>query len=397
MNSQTQPPVVIAVGYSVRALVEACCQAGLESVAVDHFGDADTRKYANGRWIEFQLSERGQLSSETRQAINAAAAEFMRAGKSPLILLAGGMESLAGAVEQLREIAPLLGPTEQQRCMLRDIEFLRDVAREVGMQTPRPEFRQIKDGNFLWKPRTSSGGLKIVRSKRPGVDTESGYWQEFVQGEQIGVSCVVDGERCQILGATSSFDAAEWPGPLEFIYRGSIGPIALSAECQSQIESLCDRIQDRIAYHGWLQFDFIRDARGVMWLLECNPRWTAGMEILLFAGSVDPVRELVLNNRFATSTRFDGREHTFDCFAKAIVYATQTINLTDALIAELGQIEGLADRPYSPQLIERGHPIATVRAGLKGEHASLFEVQHRAQLLDELRQRAEEVKSCLND
>jgi len=390
-----QPPVVFAVGYSVRALVEAFWYAGFECVAVDHFGDADTLEFANDRWIQFQSSDRGLLSSDAVNAIQTAVTEFKRARKNAVFLLSGGMENLGGAVEQLRDIAPVIGPTEEQRRALRDIEFLHGAALVAGIQTPQLQYGEVSHSGWLWKPHSSAGGLKIVRSEFAAADSDPGYWQKFIRGEQIGVSCVIDPSRCQIIGATSSFDSAEWSGPSEFVYRGSIGPIALSAECQTQIEGMCDQIRASIGFFGWLQFDFIRDDRGALWLLECNPRWTAGMEIFLFARSVNPVRELLNINYLNNSIRIEDQIGKFACFAKAIVYATTSINLTDDLIAKLEQIESLADRPHAPQLIERGHPIATVRAGLKCDQASQVEAENRTRLLEELRERASRLEACL--
>jgi hypothetical protein len=40
------------------------------------------------------------------------------------------------------------------------------------------------------------------------------------------------------------------------------------------------RIGRDLQYRGWLQADFIEDAEGRLWLLEINPRWSAGMEVL---------------------------------------------------------------------------------------------------------------------
>ena len=396
MYAQSNPSV-IAVGYSVRALVEACAHAGLESVAVDHFGDSDTRYYAKDRWIEFKITEQGRLSSDTRYALQAATTELLRAGKSVVFLLAGGMENLGGAVEQLREIASVLGPTEVQRRALRNIEFLYSIARAANLSTPQLRLGETRGSNWLWKPSASAGGLKIVRNARAGADRGSGYWQEYIRGEQIGVSCLLDHDGCRILGATSSFDAAEWLGPSEFIYRGSFGPIALSTDCHSQIECLCGHISTRTGYRGWLQFDFIRDERGALWLLECNPRWTAGMEIFLFISGANPVREILQSNNLSAwaPTRVQGGE--FACFAKAVVYATHPINLTDKLIGKLEYVEELADRPHAPQLIECGHPIATVRAGMQCDHVSQMEDLNRVRLLDKLRQRADSVAELLRN
>ena len=397
MIDSGHPPVAIAIGYSVRALIEACWYAGLECVAVDHFGDSDTRGYANDRWIELRLTERGLLLNETRHAIHATATASFRAGKKVVFVLAGGMENLGGVVEELREIAPVLGPTEHQRLALRDIAFLDDVARGAGLRTPQLRYDKVSDGGWLWKPSKSAGGLRIVRSGCAVCDLESGYWQQYIGGEQIGIFCVIGPSGCEILGATSSFDAADWPGPSEFIYRGSIGPIALTAECRSRIECMCQKIRDSIGFCGCLQFDFIRDPCGGLWLLECNPRWTAGMEICLFAGGVNPVRGLFAINNLSVSNRTVDQGGVFECYAKAIVYATQPIIVTGELIAELNRIEGVADRPFAPQLIECGHPVATVRAGLKCGDANLIFEESRTLLLDELWRRAERVKSIIGD
>ncbi len=388
-------PVVFAVGYSARALIEACWQAGFECVAVDHFGDADTRNFATNDWIELQVSEEGLLSNNTRNAIQNAVAKFHQAGKKVVFLLSGGMENWGGAVEQLREIGTVIGPTEDQRRALRDIAFLGNVARATGINTPKVNFSEASDGSWLWKPHASAGGLKIVRSELAVTDIAAGYWQEFIPGEQIGVSCLIDPSRCQILGATSSFDSADWSGPLEFIYRGSIGPIALSIECQLQIARLCQQIRRRIGFCGWLQFDFIRDNHGRIWLLECNPRWTAGMEILLFVGGVNPVRELLSIHDADTATQQSVRGASYKYFAKAVVYATHAINLTTDLLAKLSQIERLADLPYGPQWIQCGHPIATVRASLSRDRASMNFEDNRATLLKVLQEQAEQVSGLL--
>ncbi len=384
-------PVLFAVGYSARALVEASAQAGFECVAVDHFGDADTWSLANNRWIELQLSEQGLLSNDTRSALQAAVAEFERTGTNSVFLLSGGMENWGGAVEQLREIATVIGPSEDQRRALRNIDFLFDAALGTGIETPALQYNKVSDDRWLWKPHSSAGGLKIVRSEFALVDCDSGYWQEFIDGEQLGVSCLMERSRCQILGVTSSFGSAEWPGPSEFIYRGSMGPVALITENQSQIEKLCQQIHERTEYCGWLQFDFIRDESGQLWLLECNPRWTAGMEVFLFVDSVNPVRELLSMIGFDVSSYpcIQGSANKYS--GKAIVYATQTVNLTDDLIVGLNQIEGLADRPYGPQRIECGHPIATVRAGLTSDEASEHYKDNRAKLLEKLKRSAEQV------
>ena len=416
MDQPLSSATVLAIGHSVRALVEACSMAGVHCIAVDHFGDADTRRFAHDRWIELKLTERGLLSPETEAELQSVATELLKQDKPAFFLLAGGMENLGAACEQLRKIAEVIGPSESQRTAMRDIGWLQRIAAECGLQVPAMR-QSIDDGSgWLWKPLVGAGGLHI--SRKPDADVESdgvrseGYWQQFIRGEPIGVSCLVSADGVKVLGATGGFDAEEWPGPLEFIYRGSYGLIVLSPEYESKIAMLCQRIHERTGYSGWLQFDFMREQidgkePAQLWLLECNPRWTAGMEVLVNAGNVNPVNELLSSLQIAdTSNDFhDIHDIQDNCdtqsstsavsFAKAIVYAKQSIELSQESIDRLCSIEGIADLPHLPQRIEGGHPIVTVRAWLRSDSFTKSEAVNKQQLLDKLRWRAEQVWSAI--
>lgn len=388
-------PVVFAVGYSVRALVEACWYARLECVAIDHFGDADTRYFANQRWIELQLNEHGGLSLHTRCAIQTAVNECIESRTPTVFLFCGGMENWGAVANELREIGPVIGPTEIQRRQLRDIHFLRNVVDKTGLTVPPIQSDPVPDATWIWKPHASAGGLKIVRGDRANVEGETGYWQEFISGEQVGIGCLIDSSGYQIVGATDSFSSDDWEGPSEFIYRGSFGPISLDASSRSQVEALCFRVREAIGCVGWAQFDFIRDERGTLWLLECNPRWTAGMEVSLFASDVNPVQELLTANGFERGgSRLDSSVSS-KYFAKAIVYAKVPLSITADMINTLNQLKGLADRPHLPQSIERGHPIATVRARLRCDEASATEIENRSRLLEILRKQATQVEDIV--
>jgi len=402
MDEPHEAPIVIAIGYSVRALVEACAHAGLTCMAVDHFGDADTRVFSNDRWIHLKLTEQGLLSQETESGLQAIATELHLQNKRTVFLLAGGMENLGAACEQLRSIAEVLGPNEAQRKALRDIRFLQAIATECGLRIPamRPNIEGVS--SWLWKPVLGAGGLHISRKLDVTKPTSEGYWQQFIHGESIGVSCLVDGAGVQVLGATGGLTARDWPGPLEFIYRGSYGPVALSTDCESKIELLCTRIHKCTGYSGWLQFDFVREENELedqaeLWLLECNPRWAAGMEVFLNAGRENPVRELLRHFQFelpnSVSTAFlkppvDAADAKAS-FAKAVLYAVQPIELNNDSIAKLQSIDRIADLPYAPQLIEAGHPIVTVRASLGSDSIAQNEAATKLQLLEALRAQAD--------
>ena len=410
MDQPLSSATVLAIGHSVRALVEACSMAGVNCIAVDHFGDADTRRFAHDHWIELKLTEHGLLSPETGVELQSVATELLKQDKRAFFLLAGGMENLGAACEQLRKIAEVIGPSESQRTAVRDIRWLQLLAAECGLQVPAMRQSIDDESGWLWKPLFGAGGLHVSRKRDVYVEADGlcreGYWQQFIHGEPIGVSCLVSADGVKVLGATGGFDAEEWPGPLEFIYRGSYGPVTLSPESESNIATLCERIHERTGYSGWLQFDFIREQidgkqPAQLWLLECNPRWTAGMEVIVNAGKVNPVNELLSSLQFIeTSTGVhengDMQPSTSAVsFAKAVVYAKQFIELNQESIDRLQCIEGIADLPHLPQRIEAGHPIVTVRAWLRSDSFTQNEAVNKQQLLDKLRWRAEQVWSAV--
>ena len=337
-------------------------------------------------------------------------------------------------VEQLRGFGTVIGPTEAQRAKLRDWKFLQTAAIEAGIEFPQtlspwrtlPASDVLADGvladgvladdvladagsvgheqhkqheqheqRWLWKPVRGAGGLKIVHAEKRSETCGEGYWQQYIAGRQLGITCTIHEEYCLVVGATKSLDASDWPGPSEFIYRGSIGTVPLSDEADQQITNLCVHIQQQLGFSGLLQFDFIQDTDGRLWLLECNPRWTAGIEVLLgFFENSERTRQLILSACISNSSRelnvAVGRKTSSESkrtFAKAIVYAEHEIHLTEQTVRELhrlsqadaGGFTWLADIPHAAQTIEKGHPIATVRASLNDPLNTLSEGENCSQ------------------
>lgn len=403
-----QPPIVIAVGYSVRSLVEACSRAGLDSIAVDHFGDWDTREFAKGRWIQLELFDERFLAPGTMSAIEQIVSSSSEEN-SFAFLLGGGMENLGEAVEQLRSIGTVVGPSESQRSQLRDWKFLQSAASTAGIKFPKTRtaddcndtYISLNTESGLWKPLRGAGGLKIVRADKNLATRNQGYWQQFVAGRQLGIACAVHPHGCRVIGATQSLVATDWPGPSEFIYRGSIGPVPLTDDANGQVNRLCELLQQQLGYSGLLQFDFIQDADGRLWLLECNPRWTAGMEVLLgHFEHGEQARELIDGVFLSTSCGEQNvaiarksSGNSGRTFAKAIVYARQELHLSEQLVHQLqcqsqgdtSSVTWLADIPYAAQTIELGHPIATVRTSVDEPLNVRCEADPYSQLLLKLR------------
>lgn len=376
----------IAVGFSVRALVQAITACTTHPpIAADCFGDHDCRLSAH-RIIPLQ--PRGDGHSRCKHLLQELQAGGATAD-SP-VLLGGGAENWLELVAMLHSNFTLLGPTEPQLRQLRNLAYWQACAAVSGMAFPETIWeRPPASEGWLLKPRHGAGGHAIQRAAGQGGEKSSHYYQRHVVGRALGAYCIVHSDgQVELLGASESLSAAQWPGPSEFIYRGSMGPIALTSEQRTQIVELCQVIQASSGCRGWLQLDFIEDAAGKLWLLELNPRWAAGMEILFLAG-INPVAHHLLAWGQALDTAIANPNDTRQpatpashlSFAKGVVYADRELHLNQAMIERLHGLprQSFADLP-SLSLLPTGKEILVVAAGeplltviASGSHASLLD------------------------
>lgn len=411
----------IVVGFSVRGLAEATAAAARPPLAADRFADHDCQLAAEQ---VVRLKQWGGNVQNTSEFLS----ELFRAGADAQsqVLLAGGMENWPELVELLHQHFTVLGPTADQLRLLRSPQRWQRWAEQSSIAFPETFFPQAQDehsqsasnwlikplhlasgwgqplyvkqpaSNWLSKPLRSAGGTAIKWSSHASPEA---YWQRHVAGRSLGVYCVLhrDGSA-QLLGATESISATQWPGPSEFIYRGSLGPIRLPQHHCRQIVELCRLIQRETELLGWLQLDFIEDHAGDLWLLELNPRWAAGMEVLFLAG-INPVEhhcrawqaeadapgiasaDATPTGGPAASTAAELPCQREISFGKAIVYASRELVLTRQCIESLHNLprDNFADLPshqliadgQSTHVVSGGEPLLTVRAS--GPHDTLLE------------------------
>lgn len=403
-------PLPVVVGFSARALAEATAANTHHPIAVDHFADHDCQQAAHA---SIKLHQWGGYVDSHWHVLSQLKAAGAQPG-SPL-LLGGGTENWPELVDLLHQHFTVLGPNVEQLQQLRSPEYWQACAAAAGVAFPETHWnvaelaksfghcnvaelaesfgrpaggvRESAEGpaghieDWLIKPRRGAGGHAIRRANGlhtgPSSIENPHYWQRKIAGRSLGVYCVLAADgQVELLGATESLSAEQWPGPSEFIYRGSLGPINLADAQRQQIMRLCQVIQTTCHCLGWLQLDFIEDASGALWLLELNPRWAAGMEILFLAG-INPVAyhyrawqrpsNLPLpRSNIATLHRTDTN------FAKSIVYADRELILTPERIERLQRLPrtAYADLPShsdlltesATKIIASGEPLLTVRA-----------------------------------
>lgn len=369
MSGHILTPCLGVVGFSTRALAQAAVDLGLRVTAIDAFCDSDTQElatcYAIKNWPD-------GIADLTRQT------------SCDGWVLAGGMENHRRLLIDLNAAAKVFGPTRGQLALLRSQSIKRRLAAAVpklGLPKVATKAHWLPPGR-IFKPFRSSGGLRVFQDEdvldtvQKGEISKRGYWQHFIVGKSLGITCCIADEQIFLCGATESLDKAQWPAPLPFVYRGSIGPYPLSQEQQSVVLEMAGWIGNELKYRGWIQADFIEDDAGKLWLLEINPRWTAGMEILHHCVGISPLA----SHLTACHSPWSFREHRPKCssMAKAIFYATNPGELDRNKCESLAKFRArqsldnnswwdIADVPAAIEMrripFAPGQPLFTIRIG----------------------------------
>ncbi|MCA9191671.1 MAG: ATP-grasp domain-containing protein [Planctomycetales bacterium] len=409
-------PPILAIGYSARALAQAVVSSGRKlHLVADHFGDSD---------CQFSGSEHHRIGSwRSTHAIKDLVRKIEECPRQLTVLFAGGLENWPELMDELAPAAQIWGPTKEQLYVLRNWGFWRSVTERSGIGFPDTrnsmEFVHVKDrsvSNSKWLTKTeqSAGGLGVSRFREGDVHLEGTgkfYFQQHISGRCLGVHAVLTAGEAYLLGITQAWDRQFWPGPTEFIYRGSWGPIQLKSFQLEQLKYLANTIRQESGLLGWVQFDVIEDEQLQLWLLEINPRWAAGMEILVRSHFANPVEwhcQAWTHPCKTLHTDVHTHSNGLPLVSKVVLYAERDIEFRQrhnevcpevfepflngkimetamAFVADVPAFHG------SRICVEHGHPICTLICEMSNESRRLDSEKIEQQLLCVHRNTAAEI------
>jgi len=178
-------------------------------------------------------------------------------------------------VARLRTGARVVAPPPERVLELHDKHRFAGLARGLGLDAPETHLLGTPGGvalaaqaDVVVKPVHSSGGrgVRIVRRGEalpapPGVHAV----QRLVAGEVRST--------CTIARAGVALGTAVYRG---LVFDGSVAVCFERVEAP-RIEAWVARLVAATGYEGFVSFDFIEDADGRPWAIECNPRTTSGL------------------------------------------------------------------------------------------------------------------------
>lgn len=365
-------PDVLLVALSARALAASARRAGLAAVAVDLFGDADTRALA----LDTVVAERSDGFRFTEDALLAALAPY--AGTGVPLVLGTGFEDRPELVDRLAARHPVAGAGGAILRRLKDPFAFAKLLAELEIPHPAIYARAAPEGvETLAKRAGAAGGSHIRPARR--VRGGGRYLQERVPGCSVSALMLASGERLQILGFTEQWVAPSRPAP--FRYGGAAGPIALPAEMAEDITAALARLVAATELRGLVSADLLIDETG--WtLLEINPRPGATLDVFDHAPP-PPLLGLHLAACAGVPPEVAMRrpDDGFPARAAGLLYAPQGFEMPD-----LACPTHIADRAAPGTRFRAGDPVCTVIAeGVSAAAARQAMDERRAAFWERLR------------
>ena len=364
--------------FSARLLAEAAALDGHSVVALDLFGDADTRRVADWR----SIGAAGSLQIDDASVLGALS-ELANASDAPLGWIAGtGFEGRPELLDAGARLLPLIGTPAAVVRRVRDPgEFFAALSAH-GIAHPEVRFAAPTDADgWLLKDAKGSGGWHIRPASAahdgPGAVDRSIYFQRAQPGVPMSATFIGHGSDALLLGINELIVRPFGQRP--HVYCGCVGPVDVPVAFARRVFEAVRALTAEFGLRGWCSLDFIRDG-DTFSVLEINPRPPASLALYAQRGLIDAQLRACLHAELPppgafAPTRVAGTE---------IVYARRPWALDDAGAARLADRSDVHDLPGAGAQFEAGDPVCSlsavgdsagqVRAGLRAARAELLNI-----------------------
>lgn len=369
---------IAVAAISARALAEAATADGFEVIALDLFGDRDTRRAAT-RWQAIGEASRLQIDAVALlDALGALARDDTVQGW----IAGSGFDGLPELLEAGAQRLPLIGNDAATLRRVRDPRGFFGLLDALGIAHPpvRHELPADPQG-WLLKDAAGCGGWHIRRAGAASRLEPTQYLQREQAGVPMSATFVANGRSAVVLGCNAQVVRRVAGAP--FVFCGVIGPVPVDEVVQRQVGEALRALVPALGLQGLGSLDFLLEGDRVD-VLELNPRPPASLALYAQAEG-GPLRAHVracergeLPSPVAGSRAPRGHE---------IVFARRRLQI-DAQGADwLAAQPGVHDLPRSATVFAAGDPVCSVEAG--GDTA--------AAVREQLAQRREALLSTLEN
>lgn len=358
-------PLVVAA-LSARMLTESARDGGYRPLALDLFGDADTREAA-AAWLP--------IGEGARLAIGAVAfldaLQRLRAQHRPLAWVVGsGFEGRAELLAAGAAILPLAGNTPALVERIRDPAWFFARLDALGIAHPETRLDPPADpAGWLCKDAGSSGGWHVRSAEGATAAGPGIHYQRREDGEPVSALFLANGRHVHVLGVHRQ--QVRPLGPRPYVHRGCIGPVALAPGLRQALDDMLAALVTELQLVGLNSLDLLLCGDRLT-VLELNPRPSASMDLYRDAlpGGLLHAHLEAVAGRLPVARH---RQPMSQLCGFEVVFAGGPARVNDAAVAAMAALPWCHDRPARNLLVHWGDPLCSVSA----EGASVGDVQTR--------------------
>ena len=372
---------IAVAALSARALAQAAVRDGFEVIALDVFGDADTRRAAlQWRSIGAPAAEGGWHIDDA--LLLDALGELAHADRAQGWIVGAGFEARVDLIEEGARRLPLLGngaPT------LRGLQHARSFFETLdahGVAHPPVRFDgPAQASGWLLKDFAGSGGWQVRRAQGLPQQTLTAtqHWQrEQCDATPMSATFIADGRRARVLGCNRQRVHPTRERP--FVWCGAIGPVPVPVGIAMQVNAALHALVPAFGLRGLCSLDFLAFEHGEERIeaLEINPRVPASAQLYAAAG----VRVIEAHVRACEHGVLPTPTATIDApRGIATVFAPRELRVSDAATQWLATQPDVHDIPLRATRFRTDDPVCSVSAGGDDAVAVQQQLMQRTQAL----------------
>jgi len=275
-------PTLVVAALSARIVAQSARRAGWRVVALDLFGDVDTRAAAD---VWHPIGDPTLLCLDGERFLSAL--ESARTAPDCVGWIAGaGFEPQPDLLEAGAHLLPLLGNPRATIDRVRDPQRFFTALREQHIPHPETRFEApVESPGWLKKDFGSSGGWHVVpspaRHNRQGkqitaAEATGVYFQRRSDGQPMSVLFAAAADRAHLIGISELLVRAHGARP--YVYHGALGPIELRSGLVDELSGSITALVRTFGLRGLGSLDFLLDGDSIR-VLEINPRPSASMAV----------------------------------------------------------------------------------------------------------------------
>jgi predicted ATP-grasp superfamily ATP-dependent carboligase len=373
-------PTLAVAALSARAMAEAAARDGFEVVALDLFGDLDTRRAA-ARWRP--IGAPGSLRIDAAlvlAALHQLAHE--RAGGNPVVgwVAGSGFEGMPDLLEQGAAVLPLIGTAAAAVRRLRDPALFFGLLAAQAIPHPPVRFSPPgKPDGWLLKDAHGCGGWQVRRPPWPADErlAAHGYYQREMPGRPMSLTFMANTRDLHVLGFNEQRVCRVGARP--FVFCGVLGPVPITHDLARRVTAIAQALTAQFDLRGLCSLDFMRDGDAIG-VLEVNPRPPASMS-LYAPGLMQAHLRACLEAQLPPAVPAQARRVA----GMEIVFARHPLQLDAAGARLLAAWPGIRDLPGAGQRFDAGDPLCTLSAdGVDAEQVGMRLHDSRERLLQSL-------------